>query len=83
MHSRPDEVPDMKWTTKRKLIASEVASFAAGGIVILYYWTNASYEAVGIVFTVEYFVSIINTYLWFVRTDEDDPDKAHLKEATG
>lgn len=58
-----------RWTIKQKLIASEITSYVVGGIVILYYWTNASYEAVGIVFTVEYFISIVNTYLWFQRTD--------------
>jgi membrane protease YdiL (CAAX protease family) len=57
------------WTVKQKLIVSEVASYTAGGLVIIYYWTNASYVAVGVVFTVEYFVSIVNTYLWFQRTD--------------
>jgi hypothetical protein len=57
------------WTIKQKLIASEAASYLAGGLVIIYYWTNASYEAVGVVFTVEYFLSIVNTWLWFQRTD--------------
>ena len=64
-------VPAQKkaWTVKEKLILSEFASYIAGGLVIIYYWSNASYAAVGVVFTVEYFISIINTYLWFQRTD--------------
>jgi hypothetical protein len=57
------------WSIKRKLVASEVVSFAVAGIAILYYWSNASYFAVGVVFTVQWFVSILNTYLWFQRTD--------------
>lgn len=60
------------WTVKRKLIVSEVVSYLVGGITILYYWSNASYLAVGVVFTVEYFVSILNTYLWFARTAQEE-----------
>lgn len=58
-----------RWTVRHKLIASEAASYGIGGLAIVYFWTNASYFAVGVVFTIEYFVSIVNTYLWFRRTD--------------
>jgi len=56
------------WTVKQKLIASEVASFAVAGIALLYYWSAASYFAVGVVLTVQYVVSMVNTVLWFQRT---------------
>ncbi len=56
------------WTVKQKLIGSGVASYVAGGLVI-FYWTDAPYIAVGVVFAVGYFVSIVTTYLWFQRTD--------------
>ena len=54
---------------KTKLIVSEVVSFAIGGLAIIYYWQDASYFRVGVVLTAEYAVSIVNTVLWFQRTD--------------
>lgn len=57
------------WTVKRRLVVSEVGSFAVGGVALLYYWSNASWFAVGIVLTAEYLVSIVNTVLWFQRTE--------------
>jgi hypothetical protein len=52
-----------------KLVVSEVSSFTVAGLAILYYWAHAGYVTVGIVFTVEFLISIYNTVLWFATTD--------------
>lgn len=56
-------------SVKQKLVLSEIVSFAIGGLALVYYWQDASYFRVGVVLTAEYAVSIVNTWLWFQRTD--------------
>ena len=56
------------WTIKRKLVTTEVVSFAVSGVTVLLYWYLQNYIAVGIVFTAEWFVSLANTLMWFART---------------
>jgi hypothetical protein len=69
------------WTTKKKLVVVEVVYFIVDGAVLMFYWYGvfAAVDqwlvnlAVGLLFTAQFVVSGISTYLWFVRTDEGDP----------
>jgi hypothetical protein len=74
------------WSTKRKLIWTEVVYFGVDAAILLAYWGNvAGWQTilslpvlVGLLFTLQFIVSGVSTYLWFVRTDEGDPEGAKL-----
>ena len=74
----------MGWTTRKKLITVEVVYFIVDGAVLLLYWygvlaginrwvVNAAF---GCLFTAQFIVAGISTYLWFGRTDEGNPSGA-------
>ena len=74
----------MSWSTKKKLVWTEVVYFVVDALILMAYWADVlgwqTYLGlpvlVGILFTAQFTVSGITTVLWFRRTDEGDPSGA-------
>lgn len=59
---------DQKLVRKR-LILTEIVWFIIGGAALIAYFYDPGFLTIGVLFVLEYVISIISTLLWLLRTE--------------